>query len=245
MLSYLRTRPPLSIITVAFIATVVLALLPKTPNQNNSTHSEKPVSQETGDLAEDIIAVFTVVLAGVGGLTYLTFNRQADIMETQTRLESARFAAEHQPKIIVYGFRWKDTEKAIVGGGSSGVYFKVVNVGRQGGTWTEIGTKLQYSTNAAHPPGSDIKMNLRTSNLRRIPQSGTPKQFGTLDFEAFNPDTMEGRFVREKKWALYCVGYIAYVADDGTPHRTGFCQKYNPVTWRWEPFDDSEYVFAY
>src|ERR1700733_4963591 len=99
------------------------------PNQesNNSTPHCALNDVLAGISPEGVIAIFTVVLAVVGWLTYITFNRQGDIMQStlaqmkvdastraseanrqfgllkaQIRLASDQLNATHRPKIIVH-----------------------------------------------------------------------------------------------------------------------------------------------
>ncbi len=95
---------------------------------------------------EMLLVYFTAALVAVGVLTYLTFNRQAEIMAEQIKLARAEFIATHRPKIELLEVDFDDAE----------ILYMLANTGG-----SEATIKESWILVETHVAGQDVR-NLRS-----------------------------------------------------------------------------------
>ncbi len=194
-----------------------------------------------------VIAVFTIILAGVGGV-------QGYLLSKQIKLARDEFNSTHRAHIIVHAVEVafdvstdaidKSTEPTV---GASIIYF---NVGATSAQLTQISAKI---TRRGIPLQSGIALGIGT-DLSPLAVPKGDVEPGHPEFVAVHSShTLEGeRFAQRhagdngRESALVLIGKISYRDARNVDRQTGFCRRLDVKTVRWIPLDGyPEYEYAY
>lgn len=180
-----------------------------------------------------VIAIFTVVLAIVGG-------RQAQLTRQAIELARDEFNATHRPHIIVlsldtvYDGEEPDDRGSVMV--RAGALLRFVNAGKGTATTTEIGVTISRDS----PRPDTIFGILETKGVEL-----TSGEEGTHWIESALLRVEGGAFDRTFGRPLYCAGYIRYKDAAGRHRKTAFCRRLHSLSGDWVTVENSPYEYSY
>jgi hypothetical protein len=189
--------------------------------------------------ADDIIAAFTIVLAGAAVTTYFTFKRQADIMEKQIALSRDEFNAIHRPQLSVWRFSLRDLMEGV----PTCVTFQIRNAGTAEAS--SIAWRAKIFADSRVPEINNIGPQLSNAIFKHT-GIGVP-QGHTMGFTAFDqPPTQDDiDQVYNGRLTLHMIGEVVYFDKSGFLRTTGFHRYFDIGRARFAEMSEPDYDYEY